>query len=353
MKPRSTPGMKWKGRNALFLRHYVYTLTGAGGLPLHPLSPCRGRGQASQLQQADINLYYYNARYYDAALGRFIQADTIIPGAGDSKSYDRYAYVNNNPILYTDPSGHCYTSSGAWIPGGGDAACSFRTSTPAPTESDPFEALVGGSDGKGGFVGPDPLWQMPAYTTNPYDFEVIPFTFHEPRDVFAQTLIDTVPTNRPAYYFCYSASAGPCLIAVTDRIKKHQANPSVREVLGVAIIGGTYPAMDLAGNSLVFPGGYDAYADFIYNSGVPLIMFNDNSGTADGVYGKPYYQDPDNFLYPNWGGLEHFGHPDLQPNGASDIAGYGTMSAPFNLNTYIRDGIWNFFASGTWEWSPK
>jgi RHS repeat-associated protein len=59
-----------------------------------------------QLEQADVNLYYYNARYYDAALGRFIQADTIIPSAGDSKSYDRYAYVNNNPVRYTDPSGH-------------------------------------------------------------------------------------------------------------------------------------------------------------------------------------------------------------------------------------------------------
>ncbi|MBI9049668.1 MAG: alpha/beta hydrolase [Anaerolineaceae bacterium] len=59
-----------------------------------------------QLEQADVNLYYYNARYYDAALGRFIQADTIIPGAGDSKSYDRYAYVNNNPLKFTDPSGN-------------------------------------------------------------------------------------------------------------------------------------------------------------------------------------------------------------------------------------------------------
>ena len=59
-----------------------------------------------QLEQADVNLYYYNARYYDAALGRFVQADTIIPGAGDSKSYDRYTYVNNNPVRFVDPSGH-------------------------------------------------------------------------------------------------------------------------------------------------------------------------------------------------------------------------------------------------------
>jgi hypothetical protein len=48
-------------------------------------------------------------------LGRFIQADTIVPGAGDSKSYDRYTYVNNNPVNYTDPSGYCYIDQ---YPGG-------------------------------------------------------------------------------------------------------------------------------------------------------------------------------------------------------------------------------------------
>ncbi len=64
-----------------------------------------------QLQQADINLYYYNARYYDPALGRFVQSDTMVPEPGSIQSYDRYAYVINNPIKYNDPSGHCYNYS--------------------------------------------------------------------------------------------------------------------------------------------------------------------------------------------------------------------------------------------------
>ncbi len=51
-------------------------------------------------------LYYYGARYYDAALGRFISADTIVPGAGSPQALNRYAYVYNNPLRYTDPSGH-------------------------------------------------------------------------------------------------------------------------------------------------------------------------------------------------------------------------------------------------------
>ncbi|MBI5840805.1 MAG: hypothetical protein HZB19_11950 [Chloroflexi bacterium] len=37
-------------------------------------------------------------------LNRFAQADTIVPGG--AQGYDRYAYVNNSPLKYIDPSGH-------------------------------------------------------------------------------------------------------------------------------------------------------------------------------------------------------------------------------------------------------
>ncbi len=40
------------------------------------------------------------------------QADTIVPNAGDSAAYDRYAYVKNNPVRYSDPSGHMYSCGG-------------------------------------------------------------------------------------------------------------------------------------------------------------------------------------------------------------------------------------------------
>ncbi len=53
---------------------------------------------------ADFGLMYYNARWYDPSLGRFARADTIVPAG--VQGYDRYAYVNNNPVKYTDPSGH-------------------------------------------------------------------------------------------------------------------------------------------------------------------------------------------------------------------------------------------------------
>ena len=48
---------------------------------------------------------YYGARFYDGALGRFIQPDTIVPEPGDPQALNRYSYVLNNPLRYTDPTG--------------------------------------------------------------------------------------------------------------------------------------------------------------------------------------------------------------------------------------------------------
>ena len=51
-------------------------------------------------------LYFYNARYHDAQIGRFISADTVVPDRYDPQNLNRYSYVINNPLKYTDPSGH-------------------------------------------------------------------------------------------------------------------------------------------------------------------------------------------------------------------------------------------------------
>ncbi len=59
-----------------------------------------------QRHEPDIKLYDYGARWYDNRRGRFTQPDTIVPNPGDPQSLNRYAYVRNNPVRYTDPSGH-------------------------------------------------------------------------------------------------------------------------------------------------------------------------------------------------------------------------------------------------------
>ncbi|MCM1566931.1 MAG: RHS repeat-associated core domain-containing protein, partial [Dehalobacter sp.] len=59
----------------------------------------------------EIGLQYYGARWYDGFLGRFTQADTLIPEPGNPMAWDRYAYALNAPTIYTDPTGHAYCPS--------------------------------------------------------------------------------------------------------------------------------------------------------------------------------------------------------------------------------------------------
>lgn len=51
-----------------------------------------------------------NGRIYDPTLGRFLQADPHIQAPMNSQSYNRYSYVLNNPLSYTDPSGYFFKS---------------------------------------------------------------------------------------------------------------------------------------------------------------------------------------------------------------------------------------------------
>ena len=57
-----------------------------------------------QRVESSLGLLFYNARWYDPSLGRFLQADTIVPGG--VQGLDRYAYVGNNPLKYINPTGH-------------------------------------------------------------------------------------------------------------------------------------------------------------------------------------------------------------------------------------------------------
>jgi RHS repeat-associated protein len=66
-----------------------------------------------QRQDSYINLYWYGSRWYDNSLGRFTSPDTIIPEQSQGvQAWDRFAYSNNNPVRYTDPTGHMLDAGG-------------------------------------------------------------------------------------------------------------------------------------------------------------------------------------------------------------------------------------------------
>gem|GEM_PF-4620481 len=75
------------------------------GAPTTP-SALLSRGFTGHEMEPDVGLINMNARMYDPALGRFLQADTVVPNPGNLQAYNRYSYVLNNPLAYTDPSGH-------------------------------------------------------------------------------------------------------------------------------------------------------------------------------------------------------------------------------------------------------
>jgi len=58
------------------------------------------------LLNPDVGLINMNAREYDPVLGRFLTPDTFIQYPASTQGYNRYTYVNNNPLSFTDPSGH-------------------------------------------------------------------------------------------------------------------------------------------------------------------------------------------------------------------------------------------------------
>ncbi len=57
-------------------------------------------------QLDNLNLVHMNGRIYDPTLGRFLQADAFAEIGGDPQGLNRYTYVRNNPLSYTDPTGH-------------------------------------------------------------------------------------------------------------------------------------------------------------------------------------------------------------------------------------------------------
>ena len=54
----------------------------------------------------EVGLIHMNGRVYDPDLGRFVSADPNIQFADNLQNYNRYSYVHNNPLSFTDPTGY-------------------------------------------------------------------------------------------------------------------------------------------------------------------------------------------------------------------------------------------------------
>ena len=102
--------------------NYYYPFGGnRGGAAFSDLTAKRFTGQYHEKGlPGGEGLSYYGARWYDAQLGRFASADTIVPDPSDPQSLNRFSYVRNHPTGAIDPSGHgdcnVYQDKGCWPP---------------------------------------------------------------------------------------------------------------------------------------------------------------------------------------------------------------------------------------------
>jgi RHS repeat-associated protein len=114
-----------------------------------------------QRQVANIGLYHYGARMYDPYLNHWIQPDTIVPEPGNPQTLNRYAFVNNNPVNATDPTGHeaCYdtgveigsgiSQADCWAYGRDKWIYGWDVAAPVAGRGyNTLDGLIGGSEGE-------------------------------------------------------------------------------------------------------------------------------------------------------------------------------------------------------------
>ena len=84
------------------------SVTNSSGTPitsdtaLAHLNPLRYRGY---VYDTETGLYYLQSRYYDPVTCRFINADAYMSTGQGITGNNMFAYCNNNPVNYSDPSG--------------------------------------------------------------------------------------------------------------------------------------------------------------------------------------------------------------------------------------------------------
>lgn len=66
------------------------------------------RGYTGHEHFAVVGITHMNGRLYDPLLRRFLNADENIQDPANTQNYNKYGYVLNNPMMYSDPNGEVW-----------------------------------------------------------------------------------------------------------------------------------------------------------------------------------------------------------------------------------------------------
>lgn len=82
-------------------------------------------------RDTETGLDLMGARYYNNAMGRFMTTDPLGGPPEDPQTLNKYSYVRNNPLRYTDPTG-----MDLWLQGCGKNSSTWRNSFVGTTDKD-------------------------------------------------------------------------------------------------------------------------------------------------------------------------------------------------------------------------
>jgi RHS repeat-associated protein len=120
------------------------------------------RGYTDHEHLDHLGIIHMNGRVYDPALGRFLSPDPVVQAPYDTQGQNRYAYVRNNPLRYTDPSGYFCAGPAAGDPLSQQCmdhvvikASRLFTERPRLTDRWYYDAYLNASSGAGSLRGSD------------------------------------------------------------------------------------------------------------------------------------------------------------------------------------------------------
>jgi RHS repeat-associated protein len=79
--------------------------------PTGSITSQTSRGFTGHEELDSVALVHMNGRLYDALMGRMISADPTVPDPMNAQAWNRYSYVGNDPLAFTDPSGFSWLSN--------------------------------------------------------------------------------------------------------------------------------------------------------------------------------------------------------------------------------------------------
>ena len=210
------------------------------------------QGYTWQTALGYTSLNHMNARVQDSATGVFLSADSLISQPGYTQSYNRYGYVNNNPLSYNDPSGHCPHNNGYTPPDNNGPGLQPGDYVPASAENNYEEEI---------FVTAERRDYSP-WDFTPFDWNLLRDWYN---DYFNNNNVDSAPAKR-----------APQPVPQGNKSDSRLLTPCEKTTLGPYI-----PSTDL--NAAV-----------LHDGNVPFYLGNNFTGITRGndIYFRPGIYDP-------------------------------------------------------------